>query len=124
MRELGCLQWLHLASRISAVGKQYEYLLASILFLLMYTTHGQRNRITNRRLLTGQAYLGFQQQDLDRIAVERQWHLQIGTLAKQDQTDAIALATGDEIARDGLCRGEPIDASTRQLEVLLIHGAG
>ena len=90
----------------------------------MNTTHGERDRIADGRLLAGQPDLGLEQQDLDRIAVERQRHLQVSALAEQDQANTVAFATTDEIARDGFRGGQAIDAAPAEFEILLVHTAG
>ena len=89
----------------------------------MNAFYRERYCITDGCLLARKANKSLQQQDLDRLPVQRQRHLQVGTFAKQDQADTIAFAATDEIAGNCLCRRQAIHAPVAEFEILLIHAA-
>ena len=121
LRQLCCFERLHFACGVGAVREQDEYLLAPIYFLVVNAFYSERYRIANGCLLARKTNECLEQQNLNRLPVQRQRHLQVGTLTEQNQADAIAFTTTDEIAGDCLCRRQPIHSPIAEFEVLLIH---
>ena len=122
--EFRCLERLDFAGRVRAVRQKNEHLVARLLFLFINAFDGQRDRIANRRFLTGKTDKRFQQEDFHGLAIECQWHLQVGTLTEQDQTNAVALAASDEVGSDCLGSRKAVAGRLAQHEILLIHAAG
>ena len=121
--KLSGFERLNFARRISTVGQQDQHLVAHVFLCLVHTTDGQRNRVANRRFLTGKTDERLHQQDVDGLSIERQGHLEIGALAEQNKADPVALATFNKITGNGFGCCQPVNSTTGKFEVFLVHAA-
>ena len=113
---------VHDASRVGAVRQQDQNAVAS--FPFPQPLYRQADGVPDGGRLARQADGGFEQQGLDRLAVEGERGLQICPFAEQDQAQAVANAAFDEVARNLFGRCQPVHSFPAQDKIPLLHAAG
>jgi hypothetical protein len=85
---------------------------------------GESDRVTERRLVTGEADLALVEQGGDGLEVGGHGRLQEGSGSEQHEAHAIAVAIEGKLAGDGAHHAEAVDRSAANREVLGRHAPG
>ena len=113
---------MNLAGRVGPVAEQDKD--ALVFRVVAQTFDRQTNGIADGGFFTCQTNGRFFQQGMDGLAVKGERGLQIGTVAKQDQANAIPDPAVDKLTGDSLGSRQAVHSPPVKFKVRCFHAAG